>query len=121
MFQRNQSTQIFIPEDGGSDCLSNVGICLPDYTVSMKMDFSEMCCHVVQYKFTNNSEESTASIFRAKELAKQAASRVSHACYLLSVVFNPEDGGNTFLGNISILLPDTSPYTAVFIFTDLRT
>jgi hypothetical protein len=46
--------------------------------------------------FTHVSEECNTSVFGIEEKAKKAADRGS-ACYLLSLFFDPEEGGNTFL------------------------
>jgi hypothetical protein len=57
---------------------------------------------------TDVSDENAASIFRVEELATQETSmKPSCACYLphggflLGLSFNPEDGGDMFLRNVS--------------------
>jgi hypothetical protein len=62
------------------------------------------CCAIWQ-KFTDVSEECTASIFRNKEWDLQTSRKQSAAC-LHSLLSVPEDGVNALLWNIGTLLPD---------------
>jgi hypothetical protein len=70
--------------------------------VTMKSAYSRMWRGTVRYKFTNVSKECTSSIFRD---CFPPASCV----YLLGLLVDPEDGGNTFLRNFVERLQD---YTA---------
>jgi hypothetical protein len=73
-----------------------------------------MLRRVVWQKFANVSEERTASIFIAEEYAREAASGVSRlpSSFVKAtghpyLHLNPENEGNTFLRNVSILYQTT--------------
>jgi hypothetical protein len=44
--------------------------------------------------------------FRIEEWAKKVESKEAAACFLLCLLSEPEDGGGTFVRNVSELLPD---------------
>jgi hypothetical protein len=52
-------------------------------------------------RFTDVSEECTASIFRVgKQHGKQAACSKHDVCYLLGILFNPDKDNNLVLQNV---------------------
>jgi hypothetical protein len=59
-----------------------------------------MWCHVVSQKRRDIFEELTASIFRVKKYAMYKIKKQAEHC-LLGLSLVPEDGGSTFLQNIS--------------------
>jgi hypothetical protein len=60
-------------------------------------------------KFTDFSEEYTASAFRVQKKAKQVErTKQSSACSLPGLLFNPEEGGSTFLQNEFKILLDVT-------------
>jgi hypothetical protein len=61
-------------------------------------------------KLTNISEVCTIPIFRIEEEAKHAICK--NLLLVSCLLFDPEDGGSTFVRNFGVLIPD---YTALHL------
>jgi hypothetical protein len=68
-----------------------------------RVEFEILTVVTEEYSLMKVQRDITASIFKSQS---GLACQLLFACYLLGLLFDPEDGGSVFLQNVSELIPD---------------